>query len=615
MRYYGCKTKLLNFIEKSVKELELYDGARFFDIFTGTTTVAQHFKKMGYTVIANDNLEFCYALSKSYIELNEPPKFRKLKKIVSTQPGAQTHEKVINYLNSVTPIEGFIYKNYCPGGTKKSRTYFSDRNGQRVDAIRTIIEDWKRAGLISELEYYYLITALIEAVNLVANVAGTYAACLKTWDKRALKPLALTSPEIIPSKKSNKAFKMDANEIIKKISTDVLYLDPPYNARQFASNYFLLELIAEGWFNNGPEINPKGKTGVYFDKSKKSLYSQKSTAPDVFADLVEKARARHIVLSYNNEGIIPEKFIKKTLSKRGKLMCYEQGHKRYRSVNQDDSDPSSVDERLYVVSMDGMKDRFNQLDGARWLRHSFSIWRDISKNSEELSLNHPAIFPISLAERIIDIYTDKKGAVVLDPMVGSGSVVIAALKKQRKAIGIDLSRKYIQLSKKRLATKYKTLDNKKNYKLIAGDALGLDKYLKPNSVKLCVTSPPYWDILNEKRTADQKKSIKYSNRRKDLGNLHGYNQFLDSLKIVFAKVYDLLQDEGFCAVIVMDIRKKSHFYPFHIDITNKLSELGFKLRDIIIWDRQREYNNLKPLGYPYSFIVNKVHEYILIFEK
>lgn len=615
MRYYGCKTKLLDFIEKAVKELDLYEGARFFDIFTGTATVAKHFKKLGYTVMANDNLEFCHALAKAYIELNETPKFRKLKKIVSKYSGTETYERVINYLNTISPIKGFVYKNYCPGGTRNLRTYLSNQNGQKIDAIRTEIEKWKNENLITELEYYYLITALIEGVNLVSNVAGTYAACLKTWDKRALKPLVLTAPEIIQSKKVNKAFRMDANEIVKRVSTDVLYLDPPYNTRQFASNYFLLELIAEGWFNKKPKVNLKSKTGIYFDESKKSLYCQKSTAPAVFADLIRKAKARHILLSYNNEGIIPEKFIQKTLSEKGELVRHEQSHKRYRSINQNDDDPNLVNERLYVVSTNGIKDRFNQLNGARWLQHSFSIWRDISKNAEELTLNHPAIFPISLAERLIDIYTDKKDAVVLDPMVGSGSVVIAALKKKRKAIGVDLSKEYVQLARKRLATYYKEFNNKKNYKLVVGDALDLSKYVKPNSVKLCVTSPPYWDILNEKRTADQKESIKYSNKKKDLGNLHDYDQFLDSLKSIFAKVYDSLQSNGFCAVIVMDIRKKSRFYPLHTDISNKLSELGFKLRDIIIWDRQKEYNNLKPLGYPYSFIVNKVHEYILIFEK
>ena len=562
MRYYGCKTKLLEFIEKAVKELDLYEGAKFFDVFTGTTAVAKHFKKLGYTVIANDNLEFCYALAKAYIELNEYPKFNKLKKIIRDYPGEDAHSKVISYLNTIKPIKGFIFKNYCPGGTKNLRTYFSDKNGEKIDAIRTQIHEWNKSSLVTELEYYYLLTALIEGVNLVSNVAGTYAACLKTWDKRALKPLTLASPEIISSKRVNKAFKMDANKIVRKISTDVLYLDPPYNTRQFASNYFLLELIAEGWFDKEIKTDPKSKTGIYFDESKKSLYCQKSTAPTIFADLIKRAKARHIILSYNNEGIIPEKFIKKTLSEKGELTRYEQNHKRYRSINQNDNDPDSVNERLYIVTTNGIKDRFNRLNGAKWLQHSFSIWRDTSKNAEELALNHPAIFPISLAERLIDIYTDKKDAVVLDPMVGSGSVVIAALKKGRKAIGVDLSKKYIQLAKKRLGNHYKEFNNKKRYKLVVGDALDLHKHVEPNSVRLCVTSPPYWDILNEKRTADQKESINYGDSKKDLGNLRGYNQFLDSLRLVFSKVYESLQDNGFCAVIVMDIRKEISLLSF-----------------------------------------------------
>ena len=615
MRYYGCKTKLLGFIEKSAQELDLYDGARFFDVFTGTTAVAKHFKKLGYTVIANDNLEFSYALAKTYIELNEPPKFKRIESIVADYKGNNVCEKVINRLNATEATNGFIFKNYCPTETRNLRTYFSDENGRKIDAVRSQIHEWKKSNRITELEYYYLLASLIEGVNLISNVAGTYAACLKTWDKRALKPLILIPPEIIPSRRKNKAFRMDANELVKEISTDILYVDPPYNTRQFASNYFLLELIADGWFDKDIKIDSKSKTGIYFNESNKSLYCQKTTAPVVLADLIKKAKARHILLSYNNEGIIPEKHIEKILSEKGELLLREQVHKRYRSVNQTENDPNSVNERLYIVKTRGVKDRFNRLNGARWLQHSFSIWRDTPKNTEELSLDHPAVFPILLAERLIDIFTDKKDSVVLDPMVGSGSVVIAALKTGRRAIGIDLNNMYIQTAQNRITNNYKEFDNKRRYKLVNDDALNLHKHIEPNSVRLCITSPPYWNILSEKRTADQKKNITYSDSVNDLGNLRDYNQFLDSLKLVFSKVYESLQDNGFCAVIVMDIRKKSNFYPFHSDLAGRLTDIGFKLRDIMIWDRQKEYNNMKPLGYPYSFIVNKVHEYILVFEK
>jgi DNA modification methylase len=134
-------------------------------------------------------------------------------------------------------------------------------------------------------------------------------------------------------------------------------------------------------------------------------------------------------------------------------------------------------------------------------------------------------------------------------------------------------------------------------------------------VDLVITSPPYWDILTAKRSADRKEIRKYSDSKEDLGNISDYNVFLDKLKEAFAGVYKVLKKGKYCIVVVMDIRKKSKFYPFHMDVVNKMQEIGFELDDIIIWDRQKEYNNMRPLGYPFVFRVNKVHEFILIFRK
>ncbi len=622
MRYYGCKDKLLNFIEEKARDADLYEGAKFVDLFTGTTAVAQHFKKLGYTVIANDNLEFCYALAKAYIELNEYPKFNGLKDIIGNKKqqsleiekiiGDLPHERVISYLNNLTPVEGFIFSNYCPSRTRKVRTFFTDENGGKIDAIRIKIQDWKVKELVNELEYYYLIAALLEAVNLVSNVAGTYAACLKNWDRRALNKLKLTPPQVIPSKKYNKVYKEDANELVKKINADILYLDPPYNSRQYVTNYFLLELIADGWFEN--EVKPTGQTGLAFDENKKSLYSQKSTAAKAFADLIDNTKARHILVSYNNEGFLSENQLKEFLEKKGEIKVDSFNHKRYRSINQNGNNPSTVKEFLFSVKTNNMPERFNNLNGAKWLQNSFSIWRDIKKNEEEWKLKHPAMFPVALVEKIIDIYTNKKGQVILDPFVGSGSTIIGALKKEMKGIGVDLNKDYIDMTKKRISANYSE-SSKNKYWLFEDDASNLDKHVKPNSVDLCITSPPYWNILNQARSADNKPIRKYSDSVTDLGNIDDYDPFIESLKSVFSKVHGALKEKGICSVVVMDIRKKSKFYPFHLDIINIMRDIGFINRDIIIWDRQAEYNNLKPLGYPYSFIVNKVHEYILIFQK
>ncbi|MDR0605214.1 MAG: DNA adenine methylase [Bacteroidales bacterium] len=331
MRYYGNKTKLLPFIERVVKNTGINGTSNFVDLFSGTCSVGRHFKQLGYTVVANDTLEFSYALSKTFIELNEQPSFKKLKRELCTSD----NQGIFDYLNSNKNYqEGFIYKNYCPNG---GRMYFTDDNALKVDTNRTLFNEWKNAEIINELEYYYLITSLMRGINLISNVSGTYAAYLKRWDKRALNPLVLEQVAIIESKNHNKAYKQDANELVKKITPDILYLDPPYNSRQYASNYFLLELIAEGWFDKEPEIY--GETGMRKYDHQKSDYASKNKALNALEDLIlNSTKSQCILLSYNNEGIIPTYAIEQTLSRIGTVPTHCEDHKRYRSINQTKDD-------------------------------------------------------------------------------------------------------------------------------------------------------------------------------------------------------------------------------------------------------------------------------------
>ena len=327
MRYYGSKTKLLPFIEQVVQKTEVNSTSNFVDLFAGTSAVGRHFKKLGFTVISNDTLEFSYSIAKTYIELNKEPEFKKLKSHLKLKNGID----LFDYLNNLKyRKKGFISEHYAPAG---GRQYFSDENALRIDTFRYLFEEWKDEKKITELEYYYFITSLLRGVNLVSNVSGTYAAYLKTWDKRALNPLKLNPVEIIPSNSKNKAFKKDANELIKEISPDILYLDPPYNNRQYASNYFILELIAEGWFKNKPEIY--GVTGMRKYDHQKSKYCSKTTALNALEDLIlNSSKAQYVILSYNNEGVIPLTAIQKTLSRIGTVENFTESHKRYKSINQ-----------------------------------------------------------------------------------------------------------------------------------------------------------------------------------------------------------------------------------------------------------------------------------------
>ena len=261
----------------------------------------------------------------------------------------------------------------------------------------------------------------------------------------------------------------------------------------------------------------------------------------------------------------------------------------------------------------------NNLTGKEWLQNSFTIWRDIRKTKEEKQLKHPAMFPSELAEKLINIYTREDGDVILDPFLGVGSTLIASNKLNKKGIGIELSPDFVNIAKKRLSTVQLTLDTKKKkqfeQKIINDDANNLLKYLDEESVDLCINSPPYWNILNQRRTADNKNIRNYSDSDTDIGNIESYEEFLEKLKKIYTEVYKVLKPNKRCCVVVMDIRKKDKFYPFHIDLSRIMTEIGFELEEFVIWDRQHEYNNMRTLGYPCVFRFNKVHEFICVFWK
>lgn len=259
--------------------------------------------------------------------------------------------------------------------------------------------------------------------------------------------------------------------------------------------------------------------------------------------------------------------------------------------------------------------RANDLDGRTWTRYSISIWSDIRKTPEEIALGHPAIFPQQLVTRLIECFTRSDEKVILDPFMGSGSTIVAADRMGKTGIGFETSAEYYNLAARRLYNRELFQTSELTSQLYLADARRMLEFLKPESVDLVITSPPYWDVLSQKRTADYKETRDYGEAPGDLSQIADYNAFLKELSQVFEKVYQVLKPSKYCIVIVMDLRKKDRFYPFHSDIADFMQEIGFIYDDIIIWDRRHEYNNMRPLGYPSVFRINKAHEYILIFKK
>ena len=309
MRFIGSKASLLKNIDMVISENTTGNESVFCDIFSGTGAVARYFKPR-YEVHSNDVLHFSYVIQKATVENNNKPAFSKLKSIGIGDPFKFLEETQIQILD-YNDDNYFITKNYTPHDNCE-RMYVSNKNAARIDFIRNTIEAWKKEKLLTELEYYYLLAGLIEAVPSVSNITGTYGAYLKHWDKRTFKDLEMARLDVIDNKRKNKSYNKEANKLIEELEGDILYLDPPYNSRQYAPNYHLLETISRYDY---PKIH--GVTGMRPYDDLKSPFCIKSEVSDAFEDLVSKAKFTNIVMSYSTDGLMTADEIEKLLKRHG----------------------------------------------------------------------------------------------------------------------------------------------------------------------------------------------------------------------------------------------------------------------------------------------------------
>jgi adenine-specific DNA-methyltransferase len=331
MNYIGSKHKLSGFIKTTVYDVvgnNLSDKV-FCDLFAGTGIVGRNFKPEVKQVIANDFEFYSYVLIKNYIKNN---------KVI------ESAEELINELDQLPVIEtGFVFQNYCMGSGSE-RQYFSDENGKKIDTLRQKISEWQKSNKINENEYYFLLASLLESADKVANTASVYGAFLKQIKKSADKKLKLEAASFTCDENDHKVYNEDSNELIKKISGDILYLDPPYNARQYGANYHMLNTIAhyEGF-------EPKGKTGL--PQYKKSKYCSKVEILKEFDDLIQNADFKYIFLSYNNEGLMTVEDVKTIMTKYGTYDIATTAYQRFKADKDENRShkADSTEEYLHIL--------------------------------------------------------------------------------------------------------------------------------------------------------------------------------------------------------------------------------------------------------------------------
>ena len=262
--------------------------------------------------------------------------------------------------------------------------------------------------------------------------------------------------------------------------------------------------------------------------------------------------------------------------------------------------------------------KLNDLDSKRWLKFQKSWFIHNPPPRKKGVLVHPAKFPETLAQEFIEFFT-KQGETVLDPMAGTGSTLIAALRAGRNSYGIELNPKYAEIAKEIIEEERKALGDSISSlqsQIINSDAAEIHNYQIP-AIHYVLTSPPYWDMLRARGAETQKKrraaaelDVHYSDDPNDLGNIRDYEEFLGKLVNIYKGLKPLLCEKAYLTIIVKNVKKGGKIYPLAWDIARELGRT-YTLKDEKIWvqDNQR----LAPFGLGSAWVSNTFHHYCLQF--
>lgn len=298
LRYIGSKKTLFPSLNK-VFARHVTKDTLFGDYFAGTGTVAYLVgRQYGCPVVANDAQYYAYVINRARLTAYSASEADRIRKL-------------LRELNALPPAAGFVARHYAP----PARTFFTKANAAKIDAMRTHLE--KRRPTLPDAVYFYALAKIVVAADRVANTTAVYTASLKQFKPQALRPVALSPYAPTCMRSANRVYNKDALALAKTpVKPGVVYLDPPYNRRQYSSVYHILNTIAK---NDAPTLLP-GAAGMPATLVK-SEFSSIPRAEHALSDLIDALRdVPVIIMSYNDEGIIPVATIRTILSRHGRTV-------------------------------------------------------------------------------------------------------------------------------------------------------------------------------------------------------------------------------------------------------------------------------------------------------
>ena len=331
LNYIGSKHTLFKTI-LSICQQNIVDmsDCSFMDLFAGTGTVAFNMQPYFKKCDANDLETYSYIINYALLKCNYSKKLAALFEECTKLEG----------------IEGLIYCNYSEMDTC-TRMFFTNENAKKADAIRQFIEScYKETGRINIAEYYFLLASLIVSIDKVANTTCVYGAYLKEYKNASLKSIVFAP---IHTKTD---INVDENNVYNRLAEsftgtdyDIIYLDPPYNQRQYAGNYSPLNYIAK----YDEALVLKGKTGL-IDNYNKSNFCKKGDVVNTFTNLIAGLRCKYLIISYNNEGLVSMEEFKKIVMKKGFVKLYKIRYNKFKAQKTKViNEQKYVEEYLWVI--------------------------------------------------------------------------------------------------------------------------------------------------------------------------------------------------------------------------------------------------------------------------